>query len=302
MVRRALRALEESGIDFSIRKGPRHDDELPLGGEIDLAVPRTQLRSTEGALATAGFKRLKARGHPGHRFFVRAERGRWIKIDVKVDFTPAFGGGIGRFLSAFGRRLPLSFRRVGSIVAILGPDGAGKGAVVAALVERIPIGVDVVYLGSRRAQSHPDAGAASERPLPKAAREALWMFVRLLRTWGKLGGIYARAWRGHVVLCDRHPIEVLAIRPRRRLPGFERFLVRRLVPNPDAVVILDAPGEVLFERKREHTSETLETWRRRYLEEFGDTAEVISSAGPIEDTVAEVSQRVWHEVASRRRW
>ena len=44
------------------------------------------------------------------------------------------------------------------------------------------------------------------------------------------------------------------------------FLLEHAYPKPDLVVCLDAPGEVLFERKHEASVEWLERRRRQYLQ------------------------------------
>jgi hypothetical protein len=108
-----------------------------------------------------------------------------------------------------------------------------------------------------------------------------------------------------VVLCDRHPIEVLAIRPRRTRVGgaIERTLVGRMTPWPDAIVILDAPASTLHARKAEHPVSTIERWQRGYLDVFVPKgAVVVSTAGPVEDAVSAVSSVAWDALRKRRRW
>ncbi|WP_459791795.1 hypothetical protein [Arthrobacter sp. AD-310] len=43
-------------------------------------------------------------------------------------------------------------------------------------------------------------------------------------------------------------------------------LALRVGPNPDILLVLDAPGEVMFARKGEHSASILEDWRNAYLE------------------------------------
>jgi thymidylate kinase len=136
-------------------------------------------------------------------------------------------------------------------------------------------------------------------------RECLFVMAKAVRGWSKLVWVYTLAWRGHIVLCDRHPIEVLATRPDRTPPAgaLERWLVRHLTPRPDAIVLLDAPAEVLFGRKREHSATVLERWRNAYTEVFAERgAATVSTVGPREGTVDAASQVVWEALWDRRRW
>jgi thymidylate kinase len=180
------------------------------------------------------------------------------------------------------------------VIAFLGPDGAGKGTVIAGVREALDGPVTVLYLGRRR-RSAPRAGSGgargrTRRASPSAARECAFLVRRAARHLRLLFRGYTSAWRGHVVLCDRHPIEVLAVRPHRTPAGasLERFIARRLIPWPDAVIVLDAPAPLLLERKGEHSLETLERWRRAYLEVFGTrAAAVVSTGGPTEVSIAD---------------
>ena len=116
---------------------------------------------------------------------------------------------------------------------------------------------------------------------------------------------YIAAWSGHIVLCDRHPIENLAIQPRatRLAAALERILYRHFMPWPDAILVLDASAQTIYARKREQSLERLEVWRRRYREVFAERgAIVISTEAPLEFSAAEASAAVWRVLAARRRW
>lgn len=300
--RSALDALEQAAIPFRLRKS-NGSNELPAGGELDLWLAPSDVRSADAALRSAGFHHLEAPGHPGHRFYVAFDGRRWLKLDAKL---PGRAGRLDHFGAAWNRRRPAALRRLGPVVAVLGPDGAGKGSLVSALHARIPFAVTPVYLGfaGRRPRRSGADISGRVRPVP-AWREVAGVVRGAARAWRILLKAYAAAWRGHIVLCDRHPIEVLAVRPRRSPAAalVERLLVQHLTPGPDAIVVLDAPGRVLFRRKGEHSVEVLERWRRGYAEEFEPRGAVtISTLGRKEATVHRASEVVWAALQKRRRW
>ena len=182
-------------------------------------------------------------------------------------------------------------RRRGAVVAFLGPDGAGKGTVIDGVRDALEEPASVIYLGRPRqeASGRGQARSAGARRPPSAARECAFLVKRAARHARLLGRAHRLARRGHVVLCDRHPVEVLAVRPERTRAGaaVERFIARRLIPWPDAVIVLDAPAALLIERKQEHPLEVLERWRNAYSEVFGPRgAAIVSTDGPPEASIA----------------
>jgi thymidylate kinase len=187
---------------------------------------------------------------------------------------------------------------------VLGPDGAGKGSVVEALQLEIPVGVTTVYHGHKGRRGAGSRQAKARTRPAGSFRECAFVLRQYLRGWRALTATYAAAWLGDVVLCDRHPIEVLAVRPQRPplAARLERLLARTLIPWPDAIVVLDAPAQILFERKGEHDVEVLERWRLGYRSSFGSRARVVSTVGPLEESVSEVSAVIWEALAARRRW
>lgn len=190
-------------------------------------------------------------------------------------------------------------------VALVGPDGAGKSTITARLGQAsLPAPVKTIYMGvnleastlmlpttrlllaAKRARGgRPDLVASSLRdveaddtaaPAPSGrgagvrstARMAVWMTEEWLRQLVALG----HGLRGRIVVFDRHffldyyhaDVETGRRRgPAQRLHG---WMLERLYPKPDLVIMLDAPAEVLHARKPEATVAWLERRRQQYLE------------------------------------
>jgi len=147
-------------------------------------------------------------------------------------------------------------RRRGVAVAVVGPDGAGKSSVVTSLTRTYPFPVLSYYAG----QYQGDGGALSRVPgghtLGLLLRQTRQSLVALRHTV-----------RGRVVVFDRYAYDSLLARPgaspKTRL---RRAVLGRVALRPGLVVVLDAPGEVLHARSREHSPAALEEQRRRYAD------------------------------------
>jgi thymidylate kinase len=308
--------MDRRRIRYAFRKGVEQLDTLAPGEEVDILIDPLQLGAAERALRGCGFHRLHAPGSRHHRFYLAFDRGRWLKIDAKLargssgtTHSGRHWGAADHLLTALAQRRPLALRRAGPVVALLGPDGAGKGTIIDALRERIPVGLTVIYLGERRRRHpHPEPprqAGEGETQRVSALRECAFVGYRAIRFWSILLRGYLAAWSGHIVLCDRHPIEALAIRPRtsRSAAWLERVLFGRLTPWPDALAVLDAPGAALYARKRENSPEVLEGQRLRYRDTFVPRgARLISTLDGVEASITDASALVWGALAERRRW
>jgi len=77
----------------------------------------------------------------------------------------------------------------------------------------------------------------------------------------------------------------------RRLHG---FLLSRVYPKPDLIIYLDAPPELLFDRKGEGTLEWLERRRQEYLE-FAPAMKhfvVVDASRPLHEVTRDVAEAI----------
>ena len=168
----------------------------------------------------------------------------------------------------------------GITLAFLGPDGAGKSSVIAAVSSGLagafnrtqqfgfaPGLLSNLFRRPKSTNSQPHAATPRMAAISVARALGYWLLYYIL--------IYPVAVRlalarSSLVMHDRHMVDAL-VDPRRYRyagPAWPLHLVWRVVPRPDLIVLLDAPPEVLQSRKQEVP-----------FARVGSTASGLSSAG-----------------------
>jgi len=165
-------------------------------------------------------------------------------------------------------------------VALLAPDGGGKTTLANQLTKTFYMPSRYIYMGTNVAASTVGLPTtrwiqANSRWPSRAIGLPTWLVARSLRfannmleQWYRYGMSYYHLIRGRLVLFDRYVYDSPGSMGARRSAKSRarRWLLSFAAPRPDLVVFLDAPGEVLFARKGEHSPEILEQQRQHYLE------------------------------------
>lgn len=226
-------------------------------------------------------------------------------------------------------------------VALVGSDGAGKTTIARSLQEFSPLPVKYMYMGLSPISSNVAlpttrlAGLLRVRAYKKEAAKSGKSPAKEISTHdlhyrpGRRGPIWAAArtlnrlvdfmyrqlvsWRhqrqGYVVVYDRHLVfetagsaSVSGARKRKLLARIQHWLLSNIYPQPDLVIFLDAPAEVLYERKGEATLEYLERRRRAIIEQGKQVANFVrvDASRSFDQVLADVSQQIIRFHASIR--
>jgi thymidylate kinase len=208
-------------------------------------------------------------------------------------------------------------------VALIGADGAGKSTISRKLAETFPLPVRILYMGVRLDSSNvllptsrliqlvkrtttgkdsPDsAGIPSRASRRRKFRADLRVLNLFAEEWYRqlLSWYYRR--NGQIVIYDRHFIfdfdydTAAGSTPKTSIiDRIHRWYLHVLYPRPDLVIFLDAPGNVLFARKRELTVDILEARRQAFLREGQKTQNFIriDATQPVDVVLSRVSEEI----------
>ena len=184
-------------------------------------------------------------------------------------------------------------------VAILGMDGSGKSTVIEGIRQKWEeLGLKSTFPHWRPEcikpgkSDGPETNPHGKKPRGSCASIAKLAFLLLDWTIGfrfKLADKRARGW---FVIFDRFHLDLLAdpVRYRYGAPLWLARWVFRLFPQPDAIILLDAPAEVLHARKPETTLVMAIALRGEYLQLVRkySRSHVVNCDRPIQVVVDEV--------------
>ncbi|MGI8456522.1 MAG: hypothetical protein ACR2LI_00195 [Propionibacteriaceae bacterium] len=282
-------------LHLVLDKGAVRDERAAAAAHaVGVATPTdpvgSHLDSWLGPGTAAAVLAAVASGSPAEVTAVRDRLGRAIgRRDRRVVPTSLGHRVLRRQSPTLGGRAATGLR-----VAAMGPDGSGKTTLLHGIRDDLPVTGVYVYMGLWA------AGRWDERLHRLPGGRTVQRVGRLLR--GSAATAYHRA-RGRIVLLDRVAYDA-------QLPGavdtslggrLTSGLLRWLGPRPDVLFVLDAPGEVMFARKGEHSVEVLESWRRAYLELAAglDQAYVLDATRPPAELRAQALDIVWTRYTRR---
>lgn len=166
-------------------------------------------------------------------------------------------------------------------IALLAPDGAGKTTLAYNLLKEQFLRARLIYMGinlesstvgfptskwlRKRVKALENRKGIANKAILKSLKMAAYA-NRLLEQWYRVAvGIYYKA-SGRVVVFDRFVYDSHLAAPAKTMgQKFRRWLLYHTCPPADATYLLDAPGEVLYNRKGEHSPEILEKQRQTFL-------------------------------------
>jgi thymidylate kinase len=178
-------------------------------------------------------------------------------------------------------------------VALLAPDGAGKSTLASDIERQCLLPVRQVYMG------------LYQRGSPGHSRKigGAGFLGRVFRQWGRYLAARRHLSHGRLVIFDRYSFDAL-LAPQSELSlgkRFRRWALAHCCPAPDLTIILDAPAETLYARKREQTIEALDRQRMEYrriapLIPHSATVDASREAGEVR---RDVTRLVWNRLIRR---
>jgi len=207
---------------------------------------------------------------------------------------PALVRRLTRAAARVFRTGPAPFRRRGLSVAVLGPDGAGKSTLAEGLEREFVFPVTRVYMGLT---------GGWLRHVDRLRIPGIVRIGRLSIIWSRYLRARYRVLRGDLVVFDRYIFDAAVpppnpLGPLRRLG---RWIDGHSCPAPDLLLILDAPGQLMYARKGAYTVDLLEEWRHRFrtIANGHHRSVVLDASRPMEHVLGEAVRHIWAQYSNQ---
>ncbi|MFB3917500.1 MAG: hypothetical protein ACE14M_12270 [Terriglobales bacterium] len=225
----------------------------------------------------------------------------------KQHFGATFANGCAEVL----RRIKRFSQPTGVFVAVMGSDGSGKSSVIDAMQSTVA----GAFRNSATYHLRPDCFRTARRmgipvtnphanpPRGLAASIAKIAYFAADYCFGYWIKLRPKLVRSTLIVFDRYFHDLL-VDPRRYRYGAPTYLARlvgHVIPKPDVWIFLDAPAEVLQQRKPEVSHEESVRQRDAYLDMAGGlrNAFVIDATQPLERVIADVNKAILTFLAER---
>lgn len=214
-----------------------------------------------------------------------AAENRWEALQLNLprlrkDLHQHLDHSLKNFFGEFKRILSRILKPTGVHVVFLGPDGSGKSTIVAKVRESLAPAFRHTksyhlrpFFGSRPAVE----GFPNRNPQGDSLRGTFSSIVKLGFwyldfTLGNLIEVLPRKISSTLLFFDRYYFDILVDPQRYRYGGPKKLarMLGKLIPQPDIVILLDAPVEVIQARKQEVSVEESTRQRDAYLKLLGE--------------------------------
>ena len=175
----------------------------------------------------------------------------------------------------FARRISRVAHTTGLLVTCLGPDGVGKSSVAAGIQSTLRQcfrRTDLFHLRPGLLRGSAAGREFTTQPHGKPARSYFGSFAKVLFLfsdywlgyWIRVRPLLARS---SLLVFDRYFDDVMADPQRFRVEKMARLtrFISRIIPVPDVVLVLDAPPEIVHDRKQELGISEIGRQREAYL-------------------------------------
>ncbi len=245
-----------------------------------------------------------------------AQEGNWKKVKEKLpELKKSLQSKLPprKFMSR-GREIARLIKRLrfptGLHIAFLGPDGSGKSSVI----HKIILDLAPVFRNTASSHFRPGLGIKSSNRKPVVSphshqvRNKVESLAKVIYFWfdyfiGWWLTIWIKTIRSTLVINDRYFHDIL-VDPRRYRYGGPLWFAKcigKMIPKPNLWILLDAPPEVLQDRKQEVPFEETARQRNEYLKLFKvmENCIVIDASQTLDDVVADVNCSILNYMAER---